>query len=159
MQHSAATIRPCKQQNRGCHSHRLYSHSCDRTQSTVKPSEQVQSTFKSQCGTDQISVAIRSEPGSEWGYTCAERLFPNIQARGLGLQFKYPDFFAGKISEQSKVNSQKLAWSTVKLPKEPVKVLTRGRSCDYRVYGSDTPLAKCRPFALQGYQVLHDSSK
>ena len=44
--------------------------------------------FKSQCGTDQISAATRSEPGG-WGYTCAERLFPNIQARGLGLQFKY----------------------------------------------------------------------
>ena len=25
-----------------------------------------------------------------------ERLFPNIQARGLGLQFKYWNFFAGK---------------------------------------------------------------
>ena len=75
-----------------------------------------------------------------WGYTCAERLFPNIQARRLGLQFEYRDFFADKISERSKVNGQKLAWSTVKLPKEPVKVLTRGRSRDYRVYGSDTPL-------------------
>jgi len=46
-----------------------------------------------------------------------KRLFPNIQARGLGLQFKYRDFFAGKISERSKVNGQKLEWSTVKLPK------------------------------------------
>jgi len=40
-----------------------------------------------------------------------------IQVRGLGLQFKYRDFFAGKISERSKVNGQKLAWSMVKLPK------------------------------------------
>jgi len=75
----------------------------------------------------QSGVGQRSNPSVEWtrlvlrtwrwGYTCAERLFPNIQARGLGLQFKYRDFFAGKISEQSKVNGQKLAWSTVKLPK------------------------------------------
>ena len=46
-----------------------------------------------------------------------ERLFPDIQAHGLGLQFKYRDSFAGKISEQSKVNGQKLAWSMVKPPK------------------------------------------
>ena len=42
-----------------------------------------------------------------------ERLFPDIQARGLGLQFKYRDSFAGKISEQSKVNGQKLAWPKI----------------------------------------------
>jgi len=48
-----------------------------------------------------------------------KRLFPNIQARRFGLQFKYRDFFAGKISERSKVNAQKLAWSMVKLPKRP----------------------------------------
>jgi len=66
--------------------------------------------------TDQISAAIRSEPGGGVT-TCADRLFSNIQARGLGLQFKYRDFFAGKISERSKVNGQKLVWSTVKLPK------------------------------------------
>ena len=72
-----------------------------------------------------MSAAIRSEPGG--GVTRAvERLFPNIQARGLGLQFKYRDFFVGKISERSKVNSQKLAWSTVKLPKRA------GQSFDLR---------------------------
>ena len=49
--------------------------------------------------------------------TCAERLFPNKRARGLWLQFKYRDFFAGKVSGRSKVNGQILAWSTVKLPK------------------------------------------
>jgi len=70
------------------------------------------------------------------------------------LQFKYRDFFAGKISERSKINGQKLAGSTVKLPKlrEPVKVLTRGRSCDYRVYGSDTPLS-----SLKNYGFLYDA--
>ena len=62
------------------------------------------------------SAVIHSETVG-WGYTCAERLFPDLQARGLGLQFKYRDSFAGKISERSKVNGQKLAWSTVKPPK------------------------------------------
>ena len=52
----------------GCHSHRLYSHSCDRTQSTVngqtarisgvkgQSGVKRQSMFRSQCGTDQITV-------------------------------------------------------------------------------------------------------
>jgi len=71
------------------------------------------STFKSHCGMDQISAAIRSEPGG--GVTHARNA--NIQAHRLRLQFKYRDVFAGKISERSKVNGQKLVWSTVKLSK------------------------------------------
>ena len=62
------------------------------------------------------SAVIHSEPVG-WGYTCTWCLFHDLQARGLGLQFKYRDSFAGKISERSKVNGQKLVWSTVKLPK------------------------------------------
>ena len=46
----------------------------------------------------------------------------------------------GQIAERSKVNGRKSAWSTVKTPKTVVKALTRGRSCDYSVYGSDPPL-------------------
>jgi len=60
----------------GCHSHRLHSHSCDRTQSmvngqTIRISTSAVNgqsrvgTFKSQCGTDQISAVIRSEPDGE----------------------------------------------------------------------------------------------
>ena len=105
-------------------------------QSTVKV-ESVNVQIPVRNGPDYSANSLRT---CRWGYTCAERLFPNIQAPGLGLQFKYRDFFVGKISERSKVNIQKLAWSTVKLPEEPVKVLTRGRSYDYGVYGSDTPL-------------------
>ena len=62
------------------------------------------------------SAVIRSEP-VWWGCTCTERLFPDIQAHGLGLQYKYRDSFVSKISERSKVNGQKLAWSVVKPPK------------------------------------------
>ena len=62
------------------------------------------------------SAVIRSKPVG-WGYTCTKHLFPDLQAHGLGLQIKYQDSFAGKISERSKVNGQKLAWSTVKPPK------------------------------------------
>ena len=47
----------------------------------------------------------------------------------------------GQIADRSKVNGQKSAWSMVKTPKTAVKALTRGRSCDYSVYGSDPPLA------------------
>ena len=68
-------------------------------------------------GPDYSAVhEIRPEPVG-WGYTCTERLFPDIQACRLGLQSKYRDSFAEKISEWSKVNGQKLAWSMVKLPK------------------------------------------
>ena len=106
-------------------------------QLTVKPLENVQSTVNK---TINVQIPVRNRPRLQlrtcwWVYTSAERLLPNIQARGLGLQFKYQDFFAGKIlSERSKVNGQKLVWSTVKPPK---RALTRGHS---RVYGSDTPL-------------------
>ena len=55
----------------------------------------------------------------------------------------------GQIADQSKVNGRKSAWSTVKTPKTAVKALTRGRSCDYSVYGSDTPLMfMCSVFVL-----------
>ena len=113
----------------GCHSHRLYSHSCDRTQSTVNGQTALIGAVNGQSGVKKTvnvqipvrsgpdySAVIRSEPVG-WGYTCTERLFPDLQARGLGLQFKYRDSFAGKISERSKVNGQKLAWSMVKPPK------------------------------------------
>ena len=53
------------------------------------------------------SAVTRSNPVG-WGYTCTERLFPDIKAHGLRLQFKYQDSFAGEISEQSKVNGQKI---------------------------------------------------
>ena len=48
----------------------------------------------------QVTIAVVED----WvrGY-----LFPNEQACGLGLQFKYEDSFVCKISEQSKVNDQK----------------------------------------------------
>ena len=49
------------------------------------------------------SAVICPEPVG-WGYTCTECLFPDIQARRLGLQSKYRDSFAKKISEWSKVN-------------------------------------------------------
>ena len=49
----------------------------------------------------------------------------------------------GQIADRSKVNGQKSVWSTVKPPKTAVKALTRGRSCDYSVYGSDPPLKQC----------------
>ena len=53
----------------------------------------------------------------------------------------------GQIADRSKVNGQKSAWSTVKTPKTAVKALTRGRSCDYSVYGSD-PLASFGHWAM-----------
>ena len=108
-----------------------YSHSCDRTQSTVKGqrSNRLTSRVNGQSGIKKMvnvqipvqngpdySAVICSEP-VEWGYTCTESLFPDIQAHRLGLQLEYQDSFAGKISEWSKVNGQKLAWSTVKPPK------------------------------------------
>ena len=115
--------------NRGCHSHRLYSHSCDRTQSTVNGQTARIGAVNGQSGVKKTvnvqipvqngpdySAVIRSEPVG-WGYTCTECLFPDLQARGLELQFKYRDSFAGKIFERSKVNGQKLAWSMVKSPK------------------------------------------
>ena len=43
-----------------------------------------------------------------------ERLFPDSRTR-VAVQIR--DSFAGKISEQSRVDGQKLAWSMVKLPK------------------------------------------
>ena len=46
----------------------------------------------------------------------------------------------GQIADRSEVNGRKSVWSTVKTPKTAVKALTRGRSCDYSVYGSDPPL-------------------
>ena len=45
---------------RGRHSHRLYTHSCDRTQSTVKPPELVESTIKAAQKDGQ-----RSDPSAE----------------------------------------------------------------------------------------------
>ena len=120
---------PRGQRTGGCHSHRLYSHSCDRTQSTVNGQTALIGAVNGQSGVKKTvnvqipvrngsdySAVIRSEPVG-WGYTCTERLFLDLRARGLGLQFKYRDSFAGKISERSKVNGQKLAWSTVKPPK------------------------------------------
>ena len=87
---------------------------------------------------ERTQITVQQSALNQWvGFTCTESLFPDIQACGLRLQFKYRDSFSGKISERSKVNGQKLAWSTVKPPKRD---LTRGHSCDYRVYGSDTPL-------------------
>ena len=113
----------------GCHSHRLYSHSCDRTQSTANGQTARMGAVNGQSGVKKTvnvpipvrngpdySALIRSEPVG-WGYTGTERLFPDLQARGLGLQFKDRDSFARKISERSKVNGHKLAWSTVKSPK------------------------------------------
>ena len=91
----------------GCHSHRLYSHSCDRTQSTVNGQTALIGAVNGQCGVKKTvnvqipvrngpaySAVIRSKPVG-WVYTCTERLFPDLQARGLGLQFKYRDSFAG----------------------------------------------------------------
>ena len=122
----------------GCHSHRLYSHSCDRTQSTVNGQttrivavngqSRVKKTVNVQIpvwNRPDYSAVIRSEPVG-WGYTCTQSLFPDLQARGHGLQLKYRDSLAGKISERSKVNGRKLAWSTVKPPKRA------GQSFDQR---------------------------
>ena len=98
-----------------------------------------QSTFKSQCGMDQISAAIRSEPGS--GVTLARNAyFLTYRLADLGcssnietsLRAKYPS------SQRSMGKNQRGQRSNCR--KEPAKVLIHGRSCDYRVYGSDTPL-------------------
>ena len=109
--------------------YRLYSHSCDRTQSTVNSQTTQIGAVNGQSGvkkTVDIQIPVRNRPAYSavirskpvgWGYTCTKCLFPDVQAHGLGLQFKYRGSFAGKISELSKVNGQKLAWSTVKLPK------------------------------------------
>ena len=95
--------------------------------------------FKSQCGTDQISAAIRSEPGG--GVTHEQNAyFLTYRLADLGcssnietsLWAKYPS------GQRSMAKNKRGQWSNYR--KEPVKVLTRGRSCDYRVYGSDTPL-------------------
>jgi len=88
----------------GCHSHRLYSHSCDRTQSTANGQTIRISAVNGQSGVGQRSnpsaertrLVLQFAPNLAVSYTCTERLFPNIQARWLGLQFKYRDFFAGK---------------------------------------------------------------
>jgi len=64
---------------------------------------------------DQISAAIRSEPGG--GVTHARNAyFLTYRLADLGC-VQVSRFFAGKISELSKVKGQKLAWSMVKLPK------------------------------------------
>jgi len=133
-----ASIQPVHQQPRwnatskphplipgGRHTHRLYSHSCDRTQSTVNGQTIQISAVNSQSGVGQrwnpsverTRLVLQFAPNLAVGLHMPEHLFPNIQARGLGLQFKYREFFVGKISEPSKVNGQKLVWSTVKLSK------------------------------------------
>ena len=83
------------------------------------------------------SVAIRSEPVS--GVTHARSAYfltyrltdsgcsSNIET---SLRAKY---LTGQRSKICVVNGQTAE-------REPVKVLTCSRSCDYRVYGSDTPL-------------------
>ena len=99
--------------------------------------------FKSQCGTDQISAAIRSEPGG--GVTHAwNTYFLTYRLADLGcssnietsLRAKYPS------GQRSMAKNERGQRSNCR--KEPVIVLTRSRSCDYRVYGSDTPLSHPR---------------
>ena len=68
-------------------------------------------------GPDYSAVHVICPGPVGWGYPCTECLFPDIQARRLGLQSKYQNSFADKISEWSKVNGLKLAVSMVKLPK------------------------------------------
>ena len=77
----------------GYHSHRLYSHSCDRTQSTinrqtariggVNSQSKVKKTVNVQTlvqnGPD-YSVVIGSKV-VEWGYTCTERFILRIKRR------------------------------------------------------------------------------
>jgi len=53
-------------------------------------------------------------------------------------------------SQWSKPENQRGQQS--KCQKELVKVLTCGRSCDYRTYGSDTPCSLSRPFIQHAYR-------
>ena len=100
---------------RGGHSHRLYSHSCDRSRSTVKAAQ---------------TGAVNGQSGSKVQPKTRAALFMATCRQVL----------QGQIADRSKVNGQKSAWSTVKTPKTAIKALTHGRSCDYSVYGSDPPL-------------------
>ena len=61
------------------------------------------------------SAVIRSEPVI-WGYTCTERLFPDIQLANSGCSSNFETPWRAKY-ERLKVNGQKLVWSTVKPPK------------------------------------------
>jgi len=147
----------------GCHSHRLYSHSCDRTgQRSNHPnkcnqrSKWSRSTFKSQCGTDQIS-AIHSEPGG--GVTHAwNAYFLTYRLADLGCSSNI------ETSLQANIRAVKSQWPKIRVvngqtaKKELVKVLTRGHSCDYRVYGSDTPL-ECTASTSTKYGIQLHSNK
>ena len=82
----------------------------NRCSQQSKRSQIRRSTFKSQCG-----MVLQFAPNLSVGVTHAwSGYFLTYKSHRLGLQFKYRDFFSGKISERSKVNGQKLAWSTVK---------------------------------------------
>ena len=118
----------------GRHSHRLYSHSCDRTQSAVNSQTTRIGAGNGQSGVKKTvnvhipmwngpyySAVIRSEPVG-WGYTCTQSLFPDLQARGLALQLKYRDSFA-----QENIWAVKGQWPKISVVngqtarKEPVK--------------------------------------
>ena len=111
----------CAIRARGGHSrsHRLYSHSCDRSRSMVNGQSRPNSTG-----------AVNGQSGSKVRSKTRAALFMATCRQVL----------QGQIADRSKVNGRKSAWSTVKTPKTAVKALTRGRSCDYSVYGSDPPL-------------------
>ena len=122
----------------GCYSHRLYSHSCNCSvngQGSNHPNRCSQRSKWSQ------NDSQRSNPSAERTQITVLQFAPNLSV-GLHMVVK------GQWPKQ---------WSNSR--REPVKVLTRGRSCDYRVYGSDTPLAKAFiPTVLKGYLSTQASS-
>ena len=94
-----------------------------------------QSTFQSQCGTDlDYSVAIHSKPvGGVTHVQSAYFLTYRLADSGCSSNIEWAKYLTGQRSKICMVNGQTTE-------RELVKVLTRSRSCDYRVYGSDTPL-------------------
>ena len=81
----------------GCHSHRLNGQRSNHPTKCSQRSKWSRSTFKSQCGTDQISAVIRSEPSG--GVTHARNAyFLTYRLASLGcssniktsLRAKYP---------------------------------------------------------------------
>ena len=105
----------------GGHSHRLYSHNCESVSGQrSKPFRRVQSMVRvrSEARSLQSTVKVCSEAPR---ITVKRQIWAGLQVR---LKFK----------------GRKSAQLMVKLLKRAGQGLTRGRSCDYRLYGSDPPL-------------------
>jgi len=104
---------------------RLNSHNCDRTQSTVNGQTIRMSAVNGQSGVSQHSnpsaertrLVLQFAPNLAVGLHMRGMLISKHKGSRTWVAVQISRLLAGKISEQSKVNGQKLAWSTVKLLK------------------------------------------